>query len=220
MKLQRHFAGLAHLCPGRSSAPLHPTRWSRQCRMNIGHLRSAQRRRPSRDQERGTLLPSAADAQHALRVRRPSGGRAASGPSPQQVSASAMFWKADLETRSEADGPPSVLGRDPARASHSVSGPYQDVLEWARKTESGSQFLARVALKGVANEQMRSFATTFRKHLVAHGVADEHRQTGRGQVLGLEASCRAPGSASPGFVARRYRSAHASQLRWIYEMNS
>lgn len=59
------------------------------------------------------------------------------------------------------------------RTSYSISGPCQDVLEWARKAESGRQFFVRLALKGVASEEMRSFASTFRKNLVACGVADE-----------------------------------------------
>lgn len=59
------------------------------------------------------------------------------------------------------------------RTSYSISGPYQDVLEWAHRAESGVQFFARLALPGVASEEMRSFAKAFRSHLVAHGVADE-----------------------------------------------
>ncbi|MBB4124290.1 AAA family ATPase [Martelella radicis] len=59
------------------------------------------------------------------------------------------------------------------RTSYSISGPYQDVLEWARRAQSGSQFFARLALKGVASEEMRSFAESFRNNLVAQGVVDE-----------------------------------------------
>ena len=59
------------------------------------------------------------------------------------------------------------------RTSYSISGPYQDVLEWARKAESGSQFFARLALKGVASKEMRNFAKAFRDNLVAHGVEDD-----------------------------------------------
>ncbi|MGK7655096.1 hypothetical protein ACSQ76_22695 [Roseovarius sp. B08] len=59
------------------------------------------------------------------------------------------------------------------RTSYSISGPYQDVLEWARRSGSGVQFFARLALPGVASEEMRSFAKAFRSNLVAHGVADE-----------------------------------------------
>lgn len=59
------------------------------------------------------------------------------------------------------------------RTSYSISGPYQDVLEWARGAESGVQFFARLALPGVASEEMRTFTEAFRKHLVAQGVADD-----------------------------------------------
>jgi hypothetical protein len=59
------------------------------------------------------------------------------------------------------------------RTSYSISGPYQDVLEWAHRAQSGGQFFARLALQGVASEDMRSFAKAFRSNFVAHGVADE-----------------------------------------------
>ncbi len=59
------------------------------------------------------------------------------------------------------------------RTSYPISGPYQDVLEWARKAQSGCQFFARLKLKGVASDEMRSFAASFRKNLVDQGVANE-----------------------------------------------
>lgn len=59
------------------------------------------------------------------------------------------------------------------RTSFAISGPYQDVLEWARRAKTGVQFFARLALKGVASDAMRSFAQTFRTNLVAQGVADD-----------------------------------------------
>jgi hypothetical protein len=59
------------------------------------------------------------------------------------------------------------------RTSFAISGPYQDVLEWARMAKTGAQFFARLALKGVASEAMRGFAQTFRINLVAQGVADD-----------------------------------------------
>lgn len=58
------------------------------------------------------------------------------------------------------------------RTSFAISGPYQDVLEWARTSKTGSDFFARLKFKGVASEQMRSFAQAFRTHLIANGVAD------------------------------------------------
>ena len=54
-----------------------------------------------------------------------------------------------------------------------ISGPYQGVLEWAHKAESGSTFFARFTLKGVASDQMRSFAKAFQNHIVTFGVADD-----------------------------------------------
>jgi len=66
-----------------------------------------------------------------------------------------------------------VLAVATQRTSYAISGPYQDVLEWARKADNGAQFFARLALKGVASDQMRAFASTFRAHLIANGVANE-----------------------------------------------
>jgi len=59
------------------------------------------------------------------------------------------------------------------RTSFSISGPYQDVLEWARKAETGSEFFARLAPKGVTSKEMRSFASAFRANLVANGAVDD-----------------------------------------------
>lgn len=59
------------------------------------------------------------------------------------------------------------------RTSYAISGPYQDVLEWAHRAESGVQFFARLDLPGVASEEMCSFAKSFRSNLVVQGVADE-----------------------------------------------
>lgn len=58
------------------------------------------------------------------------------------------------------------------RTSFAISGPYQDVLEWARTARTGAEFFERLTLKGVASDAMRGFAQTFRANLVAHGVAD------------------------------------------------
>lgn len=63
------------------------------------------------------------------------------------------------------------------RTSHAISGPYQDVLEWARRAESGAQFFARLGRRGVASPAMRTFAEAFRTHLVANGVADDDEAT-------------------------------------------
>lgn len=58
------------------------------------------------------------------------------------------------------------------RTSFAISGPYQDVLEWARTARTGVEFFQRLTLKGVASDAMRGFVKTFRANLVAHGVAD------------------------------------------------
>ncbi len=59
------------------------------------------------------------------------------------------------------------------RQSKSISGPYQDVLLWARAAETSREFFDRVAAKGVASDPMRTFVTTFRSNLMAAGVADD-----------------------------------------------
>ena len=59
------------------------------------------------------------------------------------------------------------------RQSKAISGPYQDVLIWARAATTSGEFFGRVAGKGVANDQMRSFVSAFRANLVAAGIADE-----------------------------------------------
>jgi hypothetical protein len=63
------------------------------------------------------------------------------------------------------------------RTSYAISGPYQDLLEWARGAESGVQFFARLEREGVASPAMRTFAAAFRAHLVANGVADDDEAT-------------------------------------------
>ncbi|MFG1188443.1 hypothetical protein [Xanthobacter flavus] len=65
------------------------------------------------------------------------------------------------------------------RTSHAISGPYQDVLEWARKADDGASFFARLDAKGVAGDAMRAFGKTFRDNLVSAGVPDEDEATWR-----------------------------------------
>ncbi|BBB10389.1 hypothetical protein [Sphingopyxis sp. EG6] len=59
------------------------------------------------------------------------------------------------------------------RQSKAISGPYQDVLIWARAAGTSGEFFSRIAAKGVASDQMRSFVSAFRANLVAAGIADE-----------------------------------------------
>jgi len=82
----------------------------------------------------------------------------------------------DQIARSAPDSPTTdrhLLAVATQRTSFAISGPYQDVLAWARSAESGTQFFARLALKGVASPKMRDFGQAFRTHLVAHGIADD-----------------------------------------------
>lgn len=58
------------------------------------------------------------------------------------------------------------------RQSKSISGPYQDVLIWARAADSSREFFDRVSAKGVGSVQMRTFVDAFRANLVSAGVAN------------------------------------------------
>jgi hypothetical protein len=82
----------------------------------------------------------------------------------------------DQITRSAPNGQPGerhLFAVATQRTSFAISGPYQDVLQWARTAKAGAQFFGRLTLKGVASDAMRGFAQTFRANLVAHGVADD-----------------------------------------------
>lgn len=59
------------------------------------------------------------------------------------------------------------------RTSYRISGPYQDVLIWARALDDGPAFGRRVRAHGMAGDAARSFAATFRTHLVSFGVNDD-----------------------------------------------
>ena len=65
------------------------------------------------------------------------------------------------------------------RTSKAISGPYQDVLEWARKAANGAEFFRRVGAKGVSGPDMRKFAETFRANLVDAGVANHDEDVWR-----------------------------------------
>lgn len=56
------------------------------------------------------------------------------------------------------------------RTSHRISGPYQDVLQWAVAATDGRSFHKRLDAAGVGSADMRQFAATFRANLIAHGV--------------------------------------------------
>lgn len=59
------------------------------------------------------------------------------------------------------------------RTSAKISGPYQDVLEWARAVATSADFFGRLSATGIASEAMREFVTTFRANVVANGVAND-----------------------------------------------
>lgn len=64
------------------------------------------------------------------------------------------FWETRLE-----------LGIGIARSSRKIEGAYLDVLKWSRELGSHEIFMARLARKGAASEDMRSLVGTFRSHL-------------------------------------------------------
>ena len=52
-----------------------------------------------------------------------------------------------------------------AKTSAKISGPYQDVLTWARQLGSATTFVERINRAGSANDNMRTFVRTFRTRL-------------------------------------------------------
>jgi hypothetical protein len=78
--------------------------------------------------------------------------------------------------RSQAKNVPEdrhLLAVATQRQSKSISGPYQDVLIWARAAKSSRDFFDRVEAKGVGSDPMRTFVATFKANLLAAGVADD-----------------------------------------------
>ncbi len=63
-----------------------------------------------------------------------------------------------------------------SRSARTALGPCHDVLMWARNT-TATQLFARLALRGVANEQMRAFAETFRSNLAKAGAPSDDATT-------------------------------------------
>lgn len=82
------------------------------------------------------------------------------------------------------------------RTSARISGPYQDVIGWARSADNAAKFFERLDAKGVASPEMRNFVTTFRNHLVSAGVADEEeaiwRLLRRFQILEFDFEASSP----------------------------
>lgn len=69
-----------------------------------------------------------------------------------------------------------LLGIAIQRTSRKISGAYQDVLKWARGAATAAEFFNRIAAKGVANQDMRSFVATTRANLIAGGIDDEDEE--------------------------------------------
>src|SRR5215510_12950326 len=57
------------------------------------------------------------------------------------------------------------LGIATARTTRKVDGAYQDVLTWARQIGDAATFFARIGQSGSADDDMRTFVSTFRAHL-------------------------------------------------------
>ena len=80
----------------------------------------------------------------------------------QQIAAAARradFWTSRYE-----------LAVATAKTSAKISGPYQDVLTWARQLGSAMTFIERINRPGSANDNMRTFVRTFRRHLQEAGA--------------------------------------------------
>ena len=65
-----------------------------------------------------------------------------------------------------------MMGIAIARSSAKIDSAYQDVLTWARELSSAESFFKRLEMEFVANNDMRAFVSTFRRHLAANGVTD------------------------------------------------
>jgi hypothetical protein len=107
----------------------------------------------------------------------------------QQIAAAARrpdFWTSRYE-----------LAVATAKTSQRISGPYQDVLTWARQLGSATTFIERINRAGSANDNMRTFVRTFRTRLQEAGAShDDETVWGllrRFQILVYDFT--APGSA-------------------------
>ena len=66
-----------------------------------------------------------------------------------------------------------------AKTSAKISGPYQDVLTWARQLGSATPFIERINRAGSANDNMRTFVETFRTRLQEAGAPDDDQTVWR-----------------------------------------
>lgn len=93
------------------------------------------------------------------------------------------------------------------RTSFKITGPYQDVLRWAREVSSASVFFGRINRKRVGNDDMRAFVETMRTHLCGAGCANDDEAVWqilrRFQILTFDYD--APGSQSLDLALERAR---------------
>ena len=93
------------------------------------------------------------------------------------------------------------------RTSFKITGPYQDVLRWAREVSSASVFFGRLNRKKVGNDDMRAFVETVRNHFqgASHATDDETvwQVLRRFQILTFDYD--APGSQSLELALERAR---------------
>ncbi|TCM51123.1 hypothetical protein C8J36_110130 [Rhizobium sp. PP-F2F-G48] len=115
-----------------------------------------------------------------------------------------------------------LLGVATQRTSRQISGAYQDVLKWARDSDTAEAFFKRIAAKGVGSEDKRTFVTTTRDHLVAAGVADNDETIWRilRRMLILEFDFEAAASVTRSYGVALARTAlgdadaHRSEALW------
>jgi hypothetical protein len=95
-----------------------------------------------------------------------------------------------------------------ARTSSKITGPYQDVLRWAREVSSVEVFFGRINGKKIGNDDMRAFVETVRAHLAEAGCGRDDKTVWevlrRFQILVFDYD--APGSQSQELAIERARS--------------
>ena len=92
-----------------------------------------------------------------------------------------------------------------AAISRKISGPYQDVLRWARQLGTAALFFERLGRSRTGSNDMRAFVATLRDHLRAAGMVDDDelvwKVLGRLQILVFDYT--AVGSASEALAIER-----------------
>jgi hypothetical protein len=93
------------------------------------------------------------------------------------------------------------------RSSAKITGPYKDVLRWARELGSAKIFFERLARPKVASDDMRTFVETLRKHLQTSGAPGDDETIWQllRRLSILHFDFAAPGSASSELALERSR---------------